>query len=139
MAQANAAAPPAGTGHGAADGAPQARARRVTAAVWVLVTVLALAGAALTVMASGSLATSDTITNFAAAPAAILYATLGALVVRRAGNVIGWLLLGEGAAAATPFPARVSAINAAITRSKLQNAVGKPDKPHRPRVEPQAK
>jgi signal transduction histidine kinase len=30
----------------------------------------------------------------------VLYATLGALVVRRAGNVIGWLLLGEGAATA---------------------------------------
>jgi signal transduction histidine kinase len=61
---------------------------------------VALAGAVLTVMASGSLNTSDTISNFGAAPAAVLYATLGVLVVRRAGNVIGWLLLGEGAALA---------------------------------------
>jgi signal transduction histidine kinase len=61
---------------------------------------VALAGAVLTVMASGHLNTSDTISNFGAAPAAVLYATLGALVVRRASNVIGWLLLGEGAALA---------------------------------------
>ena len=51
---------------------------------------LALAGAVLTVLASGDLVTSDAISNFGAAPAAVLYATLGALVVRRAGNVIGW-------------------------------------------------
>ena len=31
------------------------------------------------------------------APSAVLYATLGAVVVRRAGNVIGWFLLGIGA------------------------------------------
>ena len=30
----------------------------------------------------------------------VAYATLGALVVRRAGNVIGWIMLGEGAALA---------------------------------------
>ena len=100
MAQANTAASSAGTGHGAADGAPEARSRRVTAVAWALVMVLALAGAVLTVMALGSLTTSDTIANFGAAPAAVLYATLGVLVVRRVGNVIGWLLLGEGAALA---------------------------------------
>ena len=100
MAQASSAVPSAGTGRGAADGAPPARSRRVTAAAWVLVLALAVAGAVLTVMASGNLRASDTIANFGAAPAAVLYATLGALVVRRAGNVIGWLLLGEGAAAA---------------------------------------
>jgi signal transduction histidine kinase len=98
--QESSAAPSAGMGRGTAGGAPEARPTRVTAAVWVLVTALALAGAVLTVMAAGSLTTSDTIFNFAEAPAAVLYATLGALVVRRAGNVIGWLLLGEGAALA---------------------------------------
>jgi signal transduction histidine kinase len=99
VAQASSAVPSAGTGRGA-HGAPEARSRRVTAAAWALVLALAVAGAVLTVMASGHLKASDTISNFSAAPAAVLYATLGALVVRRAGNVIGWLLLGEGAAAA---------------------------------------
>jgi signal transduction histidine kinase len=78
--------------------------------VWALVTALALAGAVLTVMASGGLVTSDTISNLAAAPAAVLYATLGALVVRRAGNVIGWLLLGEGAAMAIVASASAYAV-----------------------------
>jgi len=119
VAQANAAAPPAGTGHGAADGAPEARSRRATTVAWALVLVLALAGAVLTVMASGSLTASDTIANFGAAPAAVLYATLGALVVRRAGHVIGWLLLGEGAAAAILAAASAYAVLGITQRGTL--------------------
>jgi len=85
-------------------------ARRATAIVWISVTAVSLGGAVLTVLASGDLVTSDTISNFAAAPAAVLYATLGALVVRRAGNVIGWLLLGEGAATAIMASASAYAV-----------------------------
>jgi signal transduction histidine kinase len=110
VAQASSAVPSAGTGRGAAGRAPEVRSRRVTAAVWALVTALALAGAVLTVMASGSLTTPDTISNLSAAPAAVLYATLGALVVRRAGNLIGWLLLGEGAALAIVSSASAYAV-----------------------------
>ncbi len=73
------------------------RVRRATAAAWVSVTALSLAGVVLTVMAWGHLKTSDTASNLTQAPSPVLYATLGALVVRRAGNVIGWLLLGIGA------------------------------------------
>jgi signal transduction histidine kinase len=58
---------------------------------------VSLAGVVLTVMASGHLATSDTVANLSSAPSAVLYATLGAVVVRCAGNVIGWFLLGIGA------------------------------------------
>jgi signal transduction histidine kinase len=61
-------------------------------------------------MASGGLTTSDTISNLSEAPAAVLYATLGALVVRRAGNLIGWLLLGEGAALAVGASASAYAV-----------------------------
>src|SRR5690348_1170143 len=71
--------------------------RRGTAAAWVSVTVLSLAGAVPTVMASGPLTTPDIVGALVQAPSAVLYATLGALVVRRAGNTIGWLLLGIGA------------------------------------------
>jgi signal transduction histidine kinase len=73
------------------------RSRRVTAAAWVLVTAVSLAGAVLTVLAWGDLVVSDRITSLWVAPSAVLYATLGTLIVRRAGNVIGWLLLGVGA------------------------------------------
>ncbi len=72
-------------------------ARRATAVAWLLITAASLAGAVLTVMAWGDLVTKDAVSNLGATVAAVLYATLGALVVRRAGNLIGWLLLGEGA------------------------------------------
>ena len=45
----------------------------------------------------GDLKTEDAVSNLCAAPAAVLYVTLGALIVRRAGNIIGWMLIGEGA------------------------------------------
>jgi hypothetical protein len=76
------------------------RVRRATAAAWVSVTVLSLAVVVLTVLEWGDLVPSDRATNLAQAPSAVLYATLGALVVRRAGNVIGWFLLGLGASLA---------------------------------------
>jgi signal transduction histidine kinase len=72
--------------------------------------MVALAGAVLTVLASGPLLTSETISNFLAAPAAVLYATLGALVVRRAGNVIGWFLLVIGAGMAIMASASAYAV-----------------------------
>ncbi|HEX7268683.1 MAG TPA: histidine kinase, partial [Streptosporangiaceae bacterium] len=100
MAQVSPAAQSGDARQDAADGASATRSRRITAAVWVSVTAVSLAGAVLTVLAFGDLVISDSITNLWAAPAAVLYATLGTLVVRRAGNVIGWLLLGEGAALA---------------------------------------
>jgi len=84
--------------------------RCATAVAWFAVAVLALAGAVLTVVASGPLTTSDTISNFATAPAAVLYATLGALVVRRAGNVIGWFVLGVGAGTAVMGSASAYAV-----------------------------
>jgi hypothetical protein len=89
---------------------PVTGSRGATAAVWVSVTVLSLAGAVLTVMALGDLNTSDAISNLGAAPAAVLYATLGALIVRRAGNLIGWFLLGLGACIAVMASASAYAV-----------------------------
>jgi signal transduction histidine kinase len=67
------------------------------AAAWLLVTVLALAGAILTGIVLGELAASDAVANLGGALGAVVYATLGALILRRAGNRIGWILLGQGA------------------------------------------
>jgi signal transduction histidine kinase len=89
---------------------PVIHSRRATAVAWFAAVVVALAGAVLTVLASGPLGTSNTISNFATAPAAILYATLGALVVRRVGNVIGWLVLGVGAGTAVMGTASAYAV-----------------------------
>jgi signal transduction histidine kinase len=73
---------------------------RATAIAWLAITVVSLAGAVLTVMAWSRLVTSDAVSNLGGTIAAVVYATLGALIVRRAGNLIGWMLLGVGAVAA---------------------------------------
>ena len=72
-------------------------ARRTTAVAWLSITAASLAGVVMTLLAWSDMSTGDAISNVTAPPAAVLYATLGTLVVRRAGNLIGWLLLGEGA------------------------------------------
>ena len=72
-------------------------ARAITAALAATVLV-ALAGLVLTGLEWGSLATSDAASNVGAEAGAIAYAALGALIVRRAGNLVGWFMLGEGAA-----------------------------------------
>ena len=77
------------------------RRQRVAAGLaWVLVVAVALAGIAGNVLGWRYLATGDAISSAGAVPAAILYATLGALIVRRAGNVVGWFLLSGGMASA---------------------------------------
>jgi signal transduction histidine kinase len=73
------------------------RGRPATAAAWTAITALSLAGAVLTVMVWDDLVTSDRFSNLGGTVAAVLYATLGALIVRRACSVIGWFLLGLGA------------------------------------------
>ena len=54
-------------------------------------------GAALAIVARGDLKASDLLSNLGPAVAVVAYATLGTLIVRRAGNLIGWLMLSESA------------------------------------------
>ena len=84
--------------------------RRATAIVWLLITVLSVANLILTIMARNDLATPDAVTSLIYAPAPVLYATLGALIVRRAGNLIGWMLIGIGGAQAINSLASVYAV-----------------------------
>ena len=71
-------------------------ARAITAALAVTVLVV-LAGLVLTGLEWGSLATSDAIFGVGAEAGSIAYAALGVLIVRRAGNLVGWFMLAEGA------------------------------------------
>jgi hypothetical protein len=73
---------------------------KLTAALWAVIVLAAMAGASLTLVARGNLAHGDLASNLALSVAVAAYATLGALIVRRAGNVIGWMMLGAGAAQA---------------------------------------
>ena len=68
----------------------------VTAALAVTVLVV-LAGLVLTGLEWGSLVTSDAIFGVGAEAGSIAYAAFGALIVRRAGNLVGWFMLAEGA------------------------------------------
>src|SRR6185437_2870030 len=54
--------------------------RRAAAAAWALVAAIAAAGLAETIAARKYLATSDAITSLCTVPAAILYATVGAVI-----------------------------------------------------------
>src|SRR6516165_4830497 len=78
-------------------GRRQVRAITAGLAVTVLVSIAIIV---LTVLGWSHLAISDRVTNLGAAAGAIAYAALGALIVRRAGNLIGWFMLAEGAAIA---------------------------------------
>ena len=73
---------------------------QVIAALWAATVLAAMAGAVLTVVARDNLASGDLASQLAIAVSIASYATLGALIVRRAGNVIGWIMLAAGAAQA---------------------------------------
>jgi signal transduction histidine kinase len=70
---------------------------RIATGLLVTTVLAAIAGAALTMVAWGDLTARDGVSNLGTCVAAIAYATLGALIIRRAGNLVGWLMLGEGA------------------------------------------
>ena len=73
------------------------RAVQVSSGIWAVLVLAAFAGAALAIVARSDLKAPDLITELGNAVAVVAYATLGALIVRRAGNLIGWLMLGESA------------------------------------------
>jgi hypothetical protein len=73
------------------------RAARISAGMAAAIVLAGVAGVALTFVARAAFKGNDLAFNLAALAAAVVYATLGALVVRRAGNLIGWLMLAESA------------------------------------------
>jgi hypothetical protein len=70
---------------------------RLIDGAWVAAILVAVTGTVLTVVCWGDLHLSDASSNLASSAAAAWYATLGALIVRRVRNRVGWLLLAEGA------------------------------------------
>ena len=87
---------PAVAGPTAAMGAGR-RAARISAGTGAAVVVAAVAGVALTFLAADDFKGNDLVFNLATLASSVAYAALGALVVRRAGSLIGWLMLAEGA------------------------------------------
>ena len=74
--------------------------------VWALVATLvvtvlvAVAGIALNGLGWSQLPLSDSVANIGDAASSIAYAVLGTLIVRRAGNLTGWIMLAGGLASA---------------------------------------
>jgi signal transduction histidine kinase len=68
------------------------RAEHVSEVLLIATAVLGLAGVSLTVAEWRDLVLADAFPNLGSALAGIVYALLGALIVRRAQNVIGWML-----------------------------------------------
>ena len=79
---------------GTATTAAAPTARRATAAVWLLTAAISGTAAGLTVAGWDGYRVHDALWSLADLPAELLYASLGGLIVRRAGNPIGWMLLG---------------------------------------------
>jgi len=59
---------------------------KLAAVLWAVIVLAAMAGAALTLVARGNLAHGDLASNLALSVSVAAFATLGALIVRRAGN-----------------------------------------------------
>src|SRR4029077_3324384 len=70
---------------------------RTLTTTWLVTALAATAGCVLTVLVRGNIARGDLIGNLAESLAGVYYAALGVLIVRRAANRIGWLMLGFGA------------------------------------------
>jgi len=72
-------------------------ASRTLTITWLVTVLAAAAGCVLTVLVRRYIARGDFFGNLTESLAAVYYASLGVLIVRRAANRIGWLLLGVGA------------------------------------------
>ncbi len=69
---------------------------RLIDALWAGAVLIAAAGAVLTVLAWSDFKANDAISDMGSSVSAVAYASLGALIVRRVRNPIGWLLLVTG-------------------------------------------
>jgi hypothetical protein len=92
---------------------------RLVSALWVSTAVIGAAGAVLTMVAWHDLKPADSYTTVVTPIAGVVYATLGALVVRRARNRIGWILLGGGLALALMCLTSVYALIGVLTHPGL--------------------
>ena len=72
------------------------RVVRVVSGLLACTALLGVANAVLTLAAWQDLVPADAYSNLGGSVAGLVYATLGAMIVRRVGNRIGWMLIGVG-------------------------------------------
>ena len=90
------AAPPPGPRAASPGGGEDKAPGRAVTTTWVGVVLASLAAIVLTGLTWNVLSASDAVSNVGGASGAIAYAALGALIVRRTGNLVGWFMLAEG-------------------------------------------
>ena len=88
--------------------------RRIAAALWAVTLLTSLAAVALTLIAWDDLKVSDGISSLNSVVAAVAYATLGVLIIRRAANLIGWIMLAVGAGLAFVVLASAYAVTGVV-------------------------
>ncbi|HEV8087962.1 MAG TPA: hypothetical protein VGQ50_04745, partial [Actinomycetota bacterium] len=88
--------------------------RRMPTAVLGVAVALSLVGLGMVAVAWSHLDPSDAYPAAALPIAATFFALLGWLILRRTSNVIGWLLLGEGAADGLMLIASIYAVLGAV-------------------------
>jgi signal transduction histidine kinase len=86
----------AGTRRPEVASVPGRSGTRLIDAMWTGSVLIAVAGAVLTGLTWGDFRANDAISEMGSSVSAVAYATLGALLVRRVRNPIGWLLLTAG-------------------------------------------
>ncbi|HEX3328111.1 MAG TPA: hypothetical protein VHV50_14050, partial [Actinomycetota bacterium] len=86
-----------------------------TSVVWGSTALIGAASAVLTLVVWSDLASTDSYLTLITPVAAMVYATLGVLVVRRAQNRIGWILLAEGLGQVILVLTSVYAVEGVIT------------------------
>jgi signal transduction histidine kinase len=69
---------------------------RLIDGAWAASAVIAVAGVILTVVAWGNWKANDAVSSVGPSISGVFYATLGALIVRRKHNRVGWMLVGAG-------------------------------------------
>ena len=87
---------------------------RITAALWAVTLLTSLAAVALTLIAWDDLKVSDGISSLNNVVAAVAYATLGVVIIRRAANMIGWIMLAVGAGLAFVVLASAYAVTGVV-------------------------
>lgn len=89
---------------------PSGRQTRAITGLWAVVLLAAAVAVVMTIVGRRDLATGDLSSNLGTALSAAAYATLGTLIVRRAGNRMGWIMLAAGAALAVMTLADIYAV-----------------------------
>ena len=92
---------------------------RAASGLWASTALVGAVGAVLTVVAWQDLVPGDAYPNLGGTVAGLVYATLGAIIVRRVGNRIGWMLLGEGLALAVMCLTSAYAVVGIVTHPGL--------------------